>query len=55
MSKPALTPRMISDFCRVRLTEVLDTKEREALTHYLGTAHAKSEAQPIQERSSLSL
>lgn len=30
-----LTPRMISDFCKVRLSEVLDTKEREALTKYL--------------------
>lgn len=31
----SLTPRMISDFCRLRLAKVLETDEREAITRYL--------------------
>lgn len=35
MPKPALTPRMISDFCRLRLAKVLNDEEREAIGRYL--------------------
>lgn len=36
MPKPtSLTPRMISEFCQLRLAKVLDREEREAITRYL--------------------
>ena len=35
MPKAALTPRMISDFCRVRLVDVLEESERSAVCRYL--------------------
>lgn len=35
MPKPALTPRMISDFCRLRVAKVLNDEEREAIGQYL--------------------
>jgi len=35
MPKPALTPRMISEYCRLRLAKVLEASEREAITQYL--------------------
>lgn len=35
MPKAALTPRMISDFCRLRLADVLEESERTAVCRYL--------------------
>lgn len=35
MPKAALTPRMISDFCRLRLVDVLEESERSAVCRYL--------------------
>lgn len=35
MPKAALTPRMISDFCRLRLAKVLEESERVAVCRYL--------------------
>lgn len=35
MPKPTLTPRMISDYCNLRLAKVLEAKEREAIAQYL--------------------
>lgn len=35
MPKAALTPRMIYDFCRVRLVNVLEESERSAVCRYL--------------------
>lgn len=35
MPKAALTPRMISDFCRLRLVDILEESERSAVCRYL--------------------